>query len=62
MTGKPMNAGAPEIEVTLAMIEAGTEILWKSGAVEHPLIDVDRDLIREIYLAMAACRSSPPQD
>ncbi len=52
-------AGAPEI--TSAMIEAGVEVLWKSGAIEHPM-EIDRDLVRSIYLAMTAaqsCQSAP---
>jgi hypothetical protein len=44
------------VTVTPAMIEAGTRVLWKSGAVEHPMEDIDRDLIREVFLAMHQAR------
>ena len=43
------------IEPTLAMIEAGLDILHRSGAVETPL-GSDRELVREIYLAMCQGR------
>jgi hypothetical protein len=51
MIDKPIDAGAPEDEITPEMIEAGTNMLWRSGAVEHPT-ELDRELIRKIYLAM----------
>jgi hypothetical protein len=51
-TDKPIDAGAPEIEVTPEMIEAGAEVLGASGAVEYPLLDIDRELIRKIFLAV----------
>ena len=31
-------------------------VLWESGAVENPAADIDRDLIREIFLAMSQSR------
>jgi hypothetical protein len=55
-----MDAGAPETEITPEMIEAGIEILWNSGAVEHPLADCDKELIRKIFFAMLAA-SAPSQ-
>jgi hypothetical protein len=51
-------AGAPEIEVTPEMIEAGIDVLYKSGAVEHQMCDVDRELIQKIFLAMLHARRS----
>ena len=56
MSEKPHSAGAPATEITPEMIEAGAEVLWSSGAVEHPLMDNDRELIRQIFLAMIAER------
>lgn len=53
-----MEARAPGVEVTPVMIEAGAEVLWKSGAVEHPMMDADRELIRRIFLAMIEAASS----
>ena len=53
--------GAPEtseIEVTPAMIEAGLDVLWKSGAVEYPT-SADRDLVQKIYLSMAEIAACP---
>lgn len=52
---RPVDAGAPEIEVTSEMIEAGLRTLWKSGAVECPTA-LDRNLVRTIYLAMVDAR------
>jgi hypothetical protein len=49
-------AGAPEL--TEKMIEAGVQVLWKSGAIENPT-SLDRELVRRVYLAMLdvlACR------
>jgi hypothetical protein len=51
-------AGAPEIEITPAMIEAGVAVLWESGAVENPNEDADRSLVQKIFVAMAALRES----
>lgn len=45
----------PDNEITPEMIEAGTEALYESGAIEHPLVGADRELVVSIYLAM--CRS-----
>lgn len=47
-------AGAPDSEdfqATPEMIEAGVEVLWASGAIEHPL-EADRLLVRDVYRAM----------
>lgn len=33
-------------------IEAGLRVLWDSGAIEHPMLDNDKELIRQIFLAM----------
>lgn len=54
MADRPAHREAPdsEIEITPEMIEAGVCVLWESGAVEHPMQDHDRALVREIYLAM----------
>jgi hypothetical protein len=54
-TAHAEEAGAPgdEIEVTPAMIEAGVNVLWESGAIETPMQDFDRDLVRKIFLAMS---------
>lgn len=46
-------AGAPEIEISPEMIEAGLRVLYQSGAIEHPL-SIDADLVRDIFLAMHA--------
>jgi hypothetical protein len=49
-----VEAGAPEteVEITPEMIEAGVHILWGSGAVEVPMEDADRELVRKIFVAM----------
>jgi len=44
-TADAERAGAPEIEITPEMIEAGVRLLWESGAVENPNEDADRSLI-----------------
>jgi hypothetical protein len=51
-------AGAPEVEITPTMIEAGVCVLWESGAVENPNEDADRSLVQKIFVAMAALRES----
>lgn len=43
-------AGAPE--VTPAMIEAGVAALYRSGAIENPLHEADRELVRGIFCEM----------
>jgi len=48
--------GAPDIEVTPAMVDAGVAVLWGSGAVDNPC-SIDRDLVCEIYKRMAATAS-----
>jgi hypothetical protein len=45
-------ASEPAIEITPVMIEAGVAVLYESGAIEHPLRDNDRYLVREIFHAM----------
>ena len=52
-------AGAPaedEIEVTPEMIEAGVDVLWKSGSVEIPMDGVDQALVQKIFSAMLRAR------
>lgn len=53
----PVEAGAPEqeIEITPEMIGAGVHVLWGSGAVETPMVDADRELVQEIFVAMSHC-------
>jgi hypothetical protein len=50
--------GSPEIEITPAMIEAGVTVLWESGAIETPMDDLDRNLVRQIFLAMFLAQQS----
>jgi hypothetical protein len=45
-------AGAPEIEVTPAMLGAGVRVLWNSGALETPMDGVDQLLVQDIFVAM----------
>jgi hypothetical protein len=52
LTGKPIDAGAPEDEITPEMIEAGIRVLWESGAVDIPMIDFDREVVQKIFVAM----------
>jgi hypothetical protein len=55
-------AGAPEVEVTPAMIEAGVRVLWDSGRLETFTDGVHQLLIQEIFVAMSLVskeRSSP---
>jgi hypothetical protein len=55
--GKPSEphkaAGAPEIEITPDMIEAGVRVLWESGVVETPIDGVDQMVIQRIFVAMS---------
>lgn len=51
-----IDAGAPELEITPEMIEAGLRAYWESGAAEIPNASADRELIRRIYLAMSHVR------
>jgi len=53
---KPIDAGAPEIEVTPAMIDAGADALWRSCAIEHPC-EADREIVRSIFTAMLSASS-----
>ena len=53
LTDKPKDAGAPAIEVTPEMIEAGTRTLWDSGVVETPIDGVDQMVVQKIFVAMA---------
>ena len=41
-----------EVKVTSEMLDAGFRVLWDSGAVENPMADVDRELVRRIFIAM----------
>jgi hypothetical protein len=50
---KPQNAGAPKIDPTPEMIEAGTRVLWDSGVVETPIDGVDQLVIQKIFVAMS---------
>lgn len=45
--------GAPV--VTPAMIEVGVSALYESGAIENPILENDRALVRVIFLQM--CRT-----
>jgi hypothetical protein len=55
-TAVPPEGGAGAPVVTSEMIDAGTEVLWASGAVEEQL-GSDKELVSEIFQAMA--RLSP---
>jgi hypothetical protein len=47
-------AGAPkksEVDITEAMLDAGYEVLVRSGVTEYPL-EADRLVVREIYASM----------
>ncbi len=52
-------AGAPEIEITPAMIEAGFQALAASGLGGDDLLEADRltvvDIFRAMYLASRPC-------
>ena len=54
----PSEAGAPDVEITPEMIEAGLRVLYESCAVEHPLDYADRSTIRRIFLAMSELRGA----
>jgi hypothetical protein len=43
------------VDVTSAMIEAGLDALYHSGAVKVPLVS-DREVVAEIYQSMDAAR------
>jgi hypothetical protein len=49
-------AGAPEIEITPAMIEAGFEALLKTCALEHPC-EGDRYIVERVFSAMISASS-----
>jgi hypothetical protein len=43
--------GAPDLEITDAMLDAGMRELWGSGLIEIPM-ESDGNLVRRIFLAM----------
>jgi hypothetical protein len=47
--------GAPELEVTPAMLEAGIEALWSHDREAG----ISREIVRDVFLAMDRARSSP---
>ena len=56
----PGQAGAyqvGEIEITPCMVEAGLDVLARSGAVEIPL-ESDRLLVADIYRSMAILQAA----
>lgn len=53
----PLEGDAPEIEVTPAMIEAGVNALYESGAIENRLAAADRDLVARVYFEMVRVAS-----
>lgn len=54
---KSAEAGAPEIEITPEMIEAGVNALWGTGAIEHPC-EADRQIVEKVFNAMFRLSSS----
>jgi hypothetical protein len=56
MADRPARSAAEpvenELEVTPEMVEAGIRVLYDSGAIENPALGVDRELVRQIFLAM----------
>jgi hypothetical protein len=50
--------GAPEAEITPEMIGAGLAVLYKSGAIEHQIEDLDRQTVRRLFVAMLEARYS----
>jgi hypothetical protein len=49
--------GAPDTEVTPAMIDAGLAELYESGAIEHPVESADKMLVARIFATMKASAS-----
>ena len=47
-------AGAPEIEITAEMLQAGVDVLWSSGAIDNPCLGSDRLLVKRLFLAMTS--------
>jgi hypothetical protein len=54
--GRAPEAGAPEIEVTPAMITAGAELI--AGTFDEPLDWLTRERASEIFLAMISRKAS----
>lgn len=54
MADRPAHREVPEteFEITPEMIEAGVTVLYESGAVDTPIIDNDRSLVRRIFESM----------
>lgn len=50
------------IEVTPAMIEAGVQVLYASGAVENPIYANDQSLVARIFLAMLSMSRTSHQE
>lgn len=55
-------AGAPavEIEVTPAMIQAGVNVLWESGALDTPNLGADQEVVQRVFSTMYRLMKTPP--
>ena len=55
--GNAPEAGAPEIEVTPAMIEAGAEVVWQSFSDTEPYgSSFARDVAERVFRVMVVCQ------
>ena len=64
ITDRPKDAGAPEIEVTPDMIEAGVHA-YNLNAIwgwDNPGLDALREMVRVIYVEMKCSRRDHQQD
>jgi hypothetical protein len=61
LTDKPIDAGAPGIEVTPAMIEAGVQAYYENTSEDwnSPSGTELRKMMRTIFSAMSAARGRP---
>jgi len=56
-------APATEFEITPEMIAAGLDVLYRSGAIDHPIEGNDREVVSQIFAAMLkVLRPSPPSE
>ncbi len=53
-------ASADEIKITPAMLDAGVNALWATGAVEHPS-GLDKEVVRDVFTAMILAGASTPK-
>jgi hypothetical protein len=59
LTDKPIDAGAPEDEITSAMVEAGAEVIWLCFSdVLARGSETGREMAIEVYRAMRSRKTA----